>query len=115
VNPVASNKPQQAAKAASAEEAQASPAADDARCDNGEPSDLETAEEALQRAKEGLKEARRAYRQLRGQAVAQLKQVREMSVGDAVDSALKQVRRYPGPSVIVAVLVGLFLGRLFRR
>lgn len=78
-------------------------------------SEVELAEEAVRRAKQQLKEARQAYTQIRRQAVDQLKQIREKSVGDLVDDTLKQVKRYPGPSVIVAVLAGFFLGRLFRR
>jgi len=115
VNPVAGKRPQQRADTASDERAEAGPAADQAQCDNGEPSDLEAAEETLRQAKERLKEARQTYWQLRRQTVEQLKQVREMSVGEAFDCVLKQVKRYPGPSVIVALLAGLFLGRLFRR
>ena len=84
-------------------------------CDEAEPSEVEAAAEAVRRAKHQLREARRAYWQLRRQTVDQLKQIREMSVGDLVDDTLKRVKRHPGPSVIVAVLAGFFLGRLFRR
>jgi ElaB/YqjD/DUF883 family membrane-anchored ribosome-binding protein len=84
-------------------------------CDDADGSEVEAAAEAVRRAKLELREARRAYWQLRRQTVDQLKQIREMSVGDLVDDTLKRVKRHPGPSVIVAVLAGFFLGRLFRR
>lgn len=80
-----------------------------------EPLDVEAAREAVRQAKEQFKDARRAYWHARREAVDQLKQIREMSVGDVVDETLKQVKRYPGPSVLIAALVGFFLGRLFRR
>lgn len=83
--------------------------------EHDEPCELDAAAEAVRRAKEELREARRAYWQLRRQAVERLAHVREMSVGEVVDKTLKQVKRHPGPSVVVAVLAGFFLGRLFRR
>jgi ElaB/YqjD/DUF883 family membrane-anchored ribosome-binding protein len=106
---MASKKPQQA------ESDKTSERPDETLCDDGEISDVEVAEEAVRRAKQQLKEARQAYWQLRRQAVEQLKQIREKSVGDLIDGTLKHVKRHPGPSVIVAVLAGFFLGRLFRR
>ena len=80
-----------------------------------EASEIEAAEEGLRRAKEEFKKARQAYRQVRSHAVDQLKQVREMSLGDLVDQTLKQVRKHPGPGVLIAAILGFFLGRLFRR
>jgi ElaB/YqjD/DUF883 family membrane-anchored ribosome-binding protein len=88
---------------------------DDTHRDADELPELEAAEEAVRQAKEQLREARRAYWQVRRQAVEQLKQLREMSVGEVVDGTLKRVKRYPGPSLLVAVVVGFFLGKLFRR
>lgn len=90
-------------------------AAGEAECGGGETSAVEAAAAAVRQAKQQLKEARQAYWQIRRHAVERLKEVREMSVGDVVEETLKQVKRYPGPSVIVAALVGFFLGRLFRR
>lgn len=87
---------------------------DEPLCDD-DASEVEAAEEAVRRAKQQLKEARQAYWQLRRRAVEELKQIREKSVGDLVDGTLDQVKRRPGPSILVAVLVGFFLGRLFRR
>jgi len=80
-----------------------------------DPAEIEAAEEGLRRAKEELKRARRAYRQVRRHAVDQLKQVREMSIGELIDGTLKQVREHPGPGVVIAAMIGFFLGRLFRR
>jgi len=44
-----------------------------------------------------------------------LKRVREKRVGDLVDDTLKLVKKHPGPSVVLAAVVGFWLGRLFRR
>ena len=77
--------------------------------------EIEAAEEGVRRAKEELKKARQAYQEIRKTAVDQLKQVREMSFGELVDDALRRVRQHPGPGVLIAALVGFFLGRLFRR
>ena len=88
---------------------------DDPGLDGDDTLDLDAAEEAVRRAKEQLKDARRRYWQVRRQAVEQLKQIREMSVGEVVDGTLKQVKRHPGPSVLVAAGIGFFLGRLCRR
>ena len=40
---------------------------------------------------------------------------REMRLGEVVDATLDLVRRYPTAGVSVAVLVGFFAGRLWRR
>ena len=44
-----------------------------------------------------------------------LKAVREKSVGDLIDGTLELVKKHPGPGVILAAIIGFFLGRLFRR
>ena len=80
-----------------------------------EAAEIEAAEEGLRRAREELKRARQAYRQVRRQAVDQLKQAREMSLGELIGQTLKQVQKHPGPGVVVAAMIGFFLGRLFRR
>lgn len=112
---MASKRSQPAGSNASGEQPDEGCPADDAQLEHDEASELDAAEEAVRRAKEQLREARRAYWQLRRQAVQRLKNVREMSVGEIVDQTLKQVKRRPGPSVVVAVLAGFLLGRLFRR
>ena len=73
------------------------------------------AEEAVRRAEAELTKAQAAYARVRRQATEQLKQIREKRVGDLVDDTLKLVKRHPGPSVVLAAVVGFWLGRLFRR
>lgn len=81
-----------------------------------EPSpEIEAAEATVRRAKVELKKAEDLYQHVRQQAADRLKQIREKTVADVVDGTLKTVKRHPGPSVIVAALIGFFLGRLFRR
>ena len=77
--------------------------------------EVRAAEKAVHRVEEELKKARALYEQVRRQATDRLKQVRGKTVGDMVDGTLKLVKRYPGPGVVVAALLGFFLGRLFRR
>jgi ElaB/YqjD/DUF883 family membrane-anchored ribosome-binding protein len=76
---------------------------------------IHDAEEAVRRAKEELRKARLWYQQVRQQTTDRVKRLRESSCGDVARSTMKLVRRHPGPSVLVAVLIGFFLGRLFRR
>ena len=73
------------------------------------------AADAVSRAKEELRKAQEAYSEVREKAVGKLKAVREKSVGDLIDGTLELVKRYPGPGVILAAILGFFLGRLFRR
>jgi ElaB/YqjD/DUF883 family membrane-anchored ribosome-binding protein len=80
-----------------------------------ESPEVQAAEEAVHRAEQELKNARALYEQVRQQATDRLKQVREKTVGEVIDGTLKLVKRYPGPGVLVAALLGFFLGRLFRR
>ncbi len=49
------------------------------------------------------------------EAVDRVRQLRESTVGDVVEGSLETVRRHPALGVSLAVLVGFFLGRLFRR
>lgn len=77
--------------------------------------EVAAAEEAVRRAEAELTKAREAYARLRRQATEQLKQIREKRLGDLVDDGLKLVQEHPGPGVVLAALVGFWLGRLFRR
>ncbi len=81
----------------------------------GESEEARTAAEAVERAREELRKAREAYRKVRRGASERLKQVREQPLGELVESGLEFVRKNPGPGVLIAALVGFFLGRLFRR
>ena len=82
---------------------------------DGQPPELDAAEAAVRRAKAELKKAEEVYHQIRREATDQLKRARESTVADLVDGTLKLVKRYPGPGVVVAAVIGFFLGRLFRR
>ena len=77
--------------------------------------EVTAAEEAVRRAEVELTKAKQAYARVRRQATEQLKRVREKRVGDLVDDTLKMVKKHPGPSVVLAALLGFWLGRLFRR
>jgi len=81
----------------------------------GESPQVEGADEAVRRAEEELEKARQAYRRVRRKATDRLKRIRETTAGDLVDAALKLVKEYPGPSVVIALAMGFFLGRSFRR
>ncbi len=67
------------------------------------------------RAEAELKRAKEAYDRVYDEAAQRLRDVREAKVGDVCDGVLEQVKRHPGPSLIVAAVLGFFLGRLFRR
>jgi ElaB/YqjD/DUF883 family membrane-anchored ribosome-binding protein len=77
--------------------------------------EVEAAERAVQRAEAELNKARELYREIRRKATERLSRVREKRLGDLVDDTLKLVRKHPGPSVVIAALIGFGLGRLFRR
>lgn len=77
--------------------------------------EVRAAEEAVRRAQEELGRAQDLYRDIRQQATEQIRQVREQTIGDLIDGTLRQVRKHPGPGVILAAVIGFFLGRLFRR
>jgi len=73
------------------------------------------AAEAVERAEADLEKAQACYQRVRREAVERLQKVRQKTVGDLVDDTLEVVRKHPGPGVIVAAILGFFLGRLFRR
>jgi len=73
------------------------------------------AADAVARAEAELKRAQQAYQKVRREATERLQAVREKSVGDLIDGTLETVKKHPGPGVLVAVVIGFFLGRLFRR
>ncbi len=70
---------------------------------------------AVALAEAELKRAKQTYDRVYDEAIRRLRDVREAKVGDLCDGVLETVKRYPGPSVFVAALLGFFLGRLFRR
>ncbi len=71
--------------------------------------------EAVDRAKAELEKAQARYRKVRDDAAERLRKVREKTLGDLIDGTLEAVKKHPGPGVLVAALIGVFLGRLFRR
>jgi len=86
--------------------------------DNGaaeQAPEIGKAADAVRKAEAELQKARQCCQDLRQEAADRLKAVREMSLGELIDGTLKQVRKHPGPGVVIAALVGFFLGRLFRR
>jgi ElaB/YqjD/DUF883 family membrane-anchored ribosome-binding protein len=76
---------------------------------------VESAEAAVEAARAELEKAQAYCQQVRQDAADVVKQVQESSAGDWIDSTLRQVRKHPGPGVIVSFLLGMFLGRLFRK
>jgi len=79
------------------------------------PPEVHAAAEAVETAKAALHEAQQCYERIREETSARLERVRETRVGDLIDGALRFVRKHPGPSVILAILAGFFLGRGLRR
>ncbi len=73
------------------------------------------AADAVDRAKAELQKAQACYQKVRRETTDRLKKVREKTLGDLVDDVLTLVRKHPGPGVILATLIGFFLGRTFRR
>ena len=76
---------------------------------------VKSAADAVRRAEAELEKARGLYEKVRQDATERLRKVRETTVGDAIDGTLQAVRKHPGPGVLLAMAVGFFLGRLFRR
>ena len=77
--------------------------------------EVRAAEEAVRRAKEELKRARGLYVGVRRQATDQIRQVRGKTVGELINDVIGLVKKHPGPGVVIAALLGMFLGRIFRR
>ena len=73
------------------------------------------AADAVRRAEAELEKAQQLYRSVRQEATDRLKAVREKPVGELIDGTLEMVKKHPGPGVVVAALIGFFLGRMFRR
>jgi ElaB/YqjD/DUF883 family membrane-anchored ribosome-binding protein len=76
---------------------------------------VQKAAEAVHQAEAELEKARQLYQKVRQEATDRLQAVREKSVGDLIDGTLEMVRKHPGPGVIVAAVIGFFLGKLLRR
>ncbi len=72
------------------------------------------AAEAIERARVELQRAQEFYQQVRQEAAEQIKQVRQTTLGDLFDGLGRLVRKFPGPSLLVALVVGFLLGRKSR-
>src|SRR5689334_745899 len=81
--------------------------------------EVQSAAEAVRKARNQLAQAEAIYREVHTQAAESIKQLGDAKVSDVVDTAVETtltfVRKYPGPGVVVAALCGFFLGRVFRR
>ena len=77
--------------------------------------EVRSAAEAVGRAKAELRKAQEVYQRVRQEATDRLQDVRQKTVGDLIDGLLGTVKKFPGPSVIAALLAGFFLGRIFRK
>ncbi|MBN2294969.1 MAG: hypothetical protein JXM70_21250, partial [Pirellulales bacterium] len=88
--------------------------------DKKTPSDKDTSEEkqspsSAERLSDGIKEVRQCCDDLQHKATATLKNARETTFGDFLDKTVVFVKRHPRTSMGIAVTLGFFLGRLFRR
>jgi ElaB/YqjD/DUF883 family membrane-anchored ribosome-binding protein len=83
--------------------------------DAGDSPRVRRAAETVRRAEVELEKAQQLYEKVRQEATDRLKTVREKSVGQLIDGTLATVRKHPGGGVIVAALIGFFVGKLFRR
>jgi hypothetical protein len=90
---------------------------DSSQAENGgdESPEVQAVCAAVRRAEAELENARELYEELRGKATDKLRRVRQQRVGDVIDGILDLVKKHPGPGILLSVLAGFFLGRLFRR
>lgn len=95
--------------------AETTPAAGGSEQDADRSPKVQKAAEAVRRAEAELEKAQQLYQKVRQKATDRLKAVREKSLGDLINGTLEVVKKHPGPGVIVAAMIGFFLGRLFRR
>ena len=112
---MAKKKPQQEPSDQAPEADAQQPAGEAPEADVEQTPEVRKAATAVERAKEELHKAQQLYEDVRDKATKKLKNVREKSVGELIDGTLKLVKKYPGPGVILAAILGFFLGRLFRR
>jgi ElaB/YqjD/DUF883 family membrane-anchored ribosome-binding protein len=73
------------------------------------------AADAVRRAEAELEKAKQLYQKVRQEATDRLQAAREKTLGDLLDGTLEAVRKHPGPGLLLAVVIGFFLGRLLRR
>jgi ElaB/YqjD/DUF883 family membrane-anchored ribosome-binding protein len=75
----------------------------------------EMAAETVRIAKLELEKAQKIYEDLRQQATAKVREVREKNVGELVDSTLDAIKKYPGRSMVVSIALGVCVGRWVQR
>ncbi len=76
---------------------------------------IQKAADAVRRAEDELRKAKQLYQKVRCEAAERLRAARQTTLGDLIDGAVNLVKKYPGPGVIAAVVIGFFLGRSLRR
>jgi ElaB/YqjD/DUF883 family membrane-anchored ribosome-binding protein len=77
--------------------------------------DHETENEAVRLAKAELQKAQALYERVCREAAERIETVRCTTVGDLLDGTRNTIRKHPGASLGVALLAGVFLGRLLKR
>ncbi len=75
----------------------------------------EAAAEVVRCAEAELKKARELYEKTRQEATERIKAARETTLGELIDGSLETVKKHPGLGVLMAVVIGFFFGRLFRK
>ena len=109
----------QSAEKAPYDESSQSATVAESSTDNGNSNEnspeVRSAARAVARAEAELRKARELYESVRDEAVEKVKKARETTLGDVLDGTLETVKRHPGPGLLVAAAVGVFLGRLFRK
>lgn len=77
--------------------------------------EVQSAEQAMHRAREEFEKCQARYQAARQAAVAEVRGLREKNFADIVADVLNYVRRHPGQGLAGALLSGFFLGRIFRK
>jgi len=73
------------------------------------------AAEAVRCAEAELEKAREFYNKVQQEATERIKSAREKTVGDLIDGTLETVKKYPAVGLGAAALLGICIGRIFKR
>lgn len=73
------------------------------------------AAEAVRVAQVELEKAQKVYEGLRQQVAEKIRDTREKKVGELIDGTLETVKKYPGPSLIVSIALGFWVGRWLQK
>ena len=82
------------------------------------PQEADKQEEAKDRGcslGDGIREVRQYYEDVREKTTKRLQDARSTTLGDLLDTAAVFVKRHPRSSMGIAVALGFFIGRMFRR